>query len=126
MLWGALFTVRRMVMRPPKSPTLRTRSSRRGAVPRKLVVWWSADAAIPNWSLEVSEMNWWLVFQWKCPVGEVDLYTATEMRGARLVDERRDTSARPNWLPRRLWIWRRILRHPPTQSPVATWRQKIA
>ena len=121
MLWGALFTVRRMVMRPPKSPTPRTRSSRRGAVPRKLVVWWSADAAIPRC---VSEINWWLVFEWKCPAGEVDLYTATEMRGAKLVDARRDTSAPPHWLPPRLWIWSGILRRPRTHSFVATWSQR--
>jgi hypothetical protein len=42
MLWGALLTVRRMVMRPPAStPTGLTR-----AWPRKLVVCCSADAAI--------------------------------------------------------------------------------
>jgi hypothetical protein len=96
-------------------------------VPRKLVVWCSADAAIPSYWLlarTVSEMNWWLVFEWKCPVGEVDLYTALETRGAKLVDVWRDTSARPNWLPQRLWIWRGIMRRPCIQSLVATWRQR--
>lgn len=43
MLWGALLTVRRMVMRPPASAP-EGRETR--AWPRKLVVWCSADAAI--------------------------------------------------------------------------------
>ncbi|WVZ59764.1 hypothetical protein U9M48_009865 [Paspalum notatum var. saurae] len=99
MLWGALLTVRRMVMRPPAS-TPAGRETR--AWPRNPVVWCSADAAIFDQLLRfLSPAMLLLADRSSGGMGmtgtmDADLYTAGDWRAARrlvVVDARRATSA---------------------------------